>query len=66
MRTTDKPQFKFHEQRFMLSPCGFYADHFHVDEIAIKAPSWTDCTDMGDVELNSLMVRRMAASKMAA
>ena len=62
MRTTDKPTLKLHEQRYMVSPCGFKADHFHVSEIAIKAPSWTDCTDMSDSACNALMVRRMNAT----
>lgn len=59
MRITDKPTIKLHEQRFMVTPCGFKADHFHVAEIAIQAPSWTDCTEMSDAEVNDLMVRRM-------
>ena len=66
MSTTSKPQIKLHEQRFMVSPCGFKSDHFHVSEIAIKAPSWTDCTDMTDAQVNDLMVRRMNDSKKAA
>ena len=50
---------KLHEQRFMVSPCGFLADHFHVAEIAAQAPGWTDCTHMSDDEIGALMVRRM-------
>lgn len=53
---------KLHEQRFMVSPCGFYADHFHVDQIAEEAPDWTDCTHLSDDAINELMVRRMQAS----
>ncbi|KQQ94973.1 hypothetical protein [Massilia sp. Leaf139] len=62
MRTTPTPSLKLHEHRFMVSPCGFKSDHFHVSEIAIKAPSWTDCTDMTDTQVSELMVRRMAES----
>jgi len=65
MRTTDTPQIKLHEQRFMVSPCGFKSDHFHVKDVALQAPSWTDCTDMTDAEVNDLMVRRMNSQKAA-
>jgi len=65
MRTTDTT-LKLHEQRFMVSPCGFKSDHFHVKDVAIKAPSWTDCTEMTDAEVNELMVRRMNSSQKAA
>jgi hypothetical protein len=65
MRTTSTT-LKLHEQRFMVSPCGFKSDHFHVSEIAIKAPSWTDCTDMTDAQVNDLMVRRMNSTQKAA
>jgi len=64
MRTTDTT-LKLHEQRFMVSPCGFKSDHFHVKDVAIKAPSWTDCTDMTDAQVNELMVRRMNSQKAA-
>lgn len=57
---------KLHEQRFMVSPCGFLADHFHVSEIAAQAPDWTDCTHMSDDEISALMVRRMQASAVEA
>ncbi len=60
------PPIKLHEQRFMVSPCGYLADHFHVSEIAIKAPTWTDCTHMSDDEISSLMVRRMQAAPVEA
>jgi len=66
MRTNDTPQIKLHEQRFMVSPCGRQAEHFHVAEIAIKAPSWTDCTDMTDAQVNDLMARRMNSAQKAA
>lgn len=66
MRTTENPQLKLHEQRFMVSPCGFKSDHFHVNEIAIEAPSWTDCTHMTDAQVNDLMVRRMNSVQKAA
>jgi len=55
---------QLHQQRFMVSPCGYLADYFHASEIAIKAPTWTDCTDMDDAELNQLMVRRMQAAQL--
>lgn len=57
---------KLHEQRFMVSPCGFLADHFHVSEIAAQAPGWTDCTHMSDDEISALMVRRMQAASLEA
>lgn len=63
MRTTATP-LKLHENRFMVSPCGYLADYVHTSEIAIKGPTWTDCTDMDDAQLNELMVRRMQASKL--
>jgi hypothetical protein len=65
MRTSDTI-LKLHEQRFMISPCGFKADYVHVKDIAIQAPSWTDCTDMTDAQVNDLMVRRMNSSQKAA
>ena len=66
MSTTATPQLKLHEQRFMVSPCGFKSDHFHTKDVAIKAPSWTDCTDMTDAQVNDLMVRRMSTSTLKA
>lgn len=50
---------KLHEQRFMVSPCGFLADHFHVAEVAAQAPGWTDETHLSDEAAQRLMVRRM-------
>lgn len=61
-----KPALKLQEQRYMVSPCGFKADFFHIDEIAEQAPGWTDCTTMSDASINDLMVRRMQASSVAA
>lgn len=63
MSNTTAP-IKLYEQRFMVSPCGFLADHFHVAEIAAQAPDWTDCTHMADDEISALMVRRMQASSL--
>lgn len=59
-----KPTLKLNEQRFMVSPCGFKADYFHVDEIDEQAPGWTDCTTMSDASINELMVRRMQVSSL--
>jgi len=50
------------DKRYMVSPCGYMADWFAASEIADEAPDWTDCTEMGDVELQQLMERRMRAA----
>jgi hypothetical protein len=57
---------KLNDQRFMVSPCGSMSDWFDRAEIADEAPGWTDCTEMSDAEIGSLMVRRMRAAEVAA
>jgi hypothetical protein len=54
------------EHRFMVSPCGYYADIFHVSKIADEVAGWTDCTNMSDADVNGLMMRRMRAHQLAA
>jgi hypothetical protein len=53
---------KLQDQRFMVSPCGRYAETFEVHEIADKARGWTDCTDISEIEALQLMERRMLAA----
>jgi hypothetical protein len=53
---------KLQDQRFMVSPCGYLADWFDLAEIADECPGWTDCTEMGDVELQQFIERRMRAA----
>lgn len=48
--------------RFMVSPDGRDADWIHPAEVATRAPGWTDCTDMGDVEFELTMRERLADS----
>jgi hypothetical protein len=57
---------KLHEQRFMVSPCGFHARFVHADAIAANAADWTDVTHLGDAEVCELMVRRMWSGQWAA
>ena len=46
--------------RFMVSPDGQQADWIHPAEIDTRAPGWTDCTDMDDMEFELLMRERLA------
>jgi hypothetical protein len=66
MCTTDKPQIKLHEQRFMVSPCGFNADIFPVDAVPAKARNWTDETHLSDGAARRLMERRMLSTQKGA
>jgi len=61
-----QPTLKLNEQHYLVSPCGFMADWFHVDAIEEEAPGWFDCTaaDLSDAEIGKLMERRMWASSL--
>lgn len=53
---------RIEDQRFMVSPCGYYSDWFDVAEIADECPGWHNCTDMDDTELQQFIERRMRAT----
>jgi hypothetical protein len=52
--------------RFMVSPDGQHADWVHPAEVDARAPGWTDCTDMCDVEFDLLMEERRRPMPLAA
>lgn len=46
-------------QRYMLSPCGRFADFFNTGECP---DGWTDCTEMSDEKVGEIMMRRLMAA----